>query len=131
LAKLQDHHSLVRVNGKTFLSCENKTQLVEFFVDGWSKSKPRFKLEGKLIFFPSQKLMSLDHCQQCCFLVKEDHPGFHQEKADTKMFLRGKDAVDNGFQSIVIRSSDTDVEVLACFFFKPSCIQAFHCLWND
>jgi hypothetical protein len=48
--------------------------------------------------------------------VKEDHPGLHQEEADTKMFLRGKHAMDNGFQSIVIRSSDTDVEVLACFF---------------
>jgi hypothetical protein len=54
LTKLQDHHSFVRVNGKTFWSCENKTQLVEFFMDEWSKQKPkfcRFKLEGKLIFF--------------------------------------------------------------------------------
>jgi hypothetical protein len=39
LTKLQDHHSFVRVNGKTFWSCENKTQLVEFFMDEWSKQK--------------------------------------------------------------------------------------------
>ena len=50
------------------LRCENKTQLVEFFVDEWSKMRPGFTLEGKLISPspPPQKLMSLDHCQQCC-----------------------------------------------------------------
>jgi hypothetical protein len=167
----------------------NKTQLVEFVVDGWPKPKPRFKLEGKLIFFPSQKLMSLDHCQQCCCLVKEDtfsregaypattrycmetwqsktdmfiqvstygryihNPEFTSHSRDNeklesmkvwkksmpvlqRLYLRIGSQLTGihypWFQSIVIRSSDTDVEVLACFFFKPSWIQAFHCLWND
>ena len=39
-----------------------------------------------------------------------------QEEADTKMFLHAKHVADKGYDSIGIKSSDTDVEVLACYF---------------
>ena len=39
-----------------------------------------------------------------------------QVEADTRIFLHAKHAADNGVQSICIKSSDTDVEVLACYF---------------
>lgn len=52
-------------------------------------------------------------------------PEFHQEEADTNMFLRGKQAMENGVKSIVIRSSDTDVKVLACFFLQTSMYTSF------
>ncbi|CAC5416826.1 unnamed protein product [Mytilus coruscus] len=45
-----------------------------------------------------------------------------QEEADTKMFLHAKHAADKGYDSIVIKSSDTDVEVLACYF--QNCISS-------
>ncbi|CAC5416585.1 unnamed protein product [Mytilus coruscus] len=45
-----------------------------------------------------------------------------QEEADTKMFLHAKHAADKSFDSIVIKSSDTDVEVLACYF--QNCISS-------
>ena len=39
-----------------------------------------------------------------------------QEEADTKMILHAKHVSDKGYDSIGIKSSDTDVEVLACYF---------------
>ena len=39
----------------------------------------------------------------------------NQEEADTRMFLHANHASQNGHQCIAIRSSDTDVEVLACY----------------
>lgn len=39
----------------------------------------------------------------------------NQEEADTRMFLHAHHASQNGHQCIAIRSSDTDVEVLACY----------------
>ena len=39
-----------------------------------------------------------------------------QEEADTKMMLHAKHASEQGYQNIIIKSSDTDVEVLSCFF---------------
>ena len=40
----------------------------------------------------------------------------NQEVADTRMFLRALHASDAAHQQILIKSSDTDVEVLACYF---------------
>ncbi|CAC5376850.1 unnamed protein product [Mytilus coruscus] len=45
-----------------------------------------------------------------------------QEEADTNMFLQAKHAADKGYDSIVIKSSDTDVEVLTCYF--QNCISS-------
>ena len=39
-----------------------------------------------------------------------------QEEADTRMLLHSNHASQNGHQHIAIRSSDTDVEVLACYY---------------
>ena len=40
----------------------------------------------------------------------------NQEEADTRMFLHALHASDAAHQQILIKSSDTDVEVLACYF---------------
>ena len=39
-----------------------------------------------------------------------------QEEADTRMFLHAKHAAEHGYRDIIIRSSDTDVEVLALYY---------------
>ena len=38
-----------------------------------------------------------------------------QEEADTRMFLHALHASQDGHQQVTIRSSDTDVEMLACY----------------
>ena len=40
----------------------------------------------------------------------------NQEEADTRMFLHTLHASDAAHQQIIIKSSDTDVEVLACYY---------------
>ena len=40
----------------------------------------------------------------------------NQEEADTRMFLHALHASDAAHQQILIKSLDTDVEVLACYF---------------
>ena len=44
--------------------------------------------------------------------------GSTQEEADTKIFLHAKYASNDGHESIVVKSSDTDVEVIAVHFQK-------------
>ena len=39
-----------------------------------------------------------------------------QEEADTRIFLHANHAAQNGHSKIIIRSTDTDVQVLACFY---------------
>ena len=39
----------------------------------------------------------------------------NQEEADTRMFLRSSRASNSGHRRIAIKSSDTDVEVSACY----------------
>ena len=89
------------------LRCENKTQLVEFFVDEWSKMRPGFTLEGKLISPSPTKVNVIRPLSAMLLLWKRMVLGFIRNSL--KMFLCGKHAMDNGFKSIVIRSSDTNV----------------------
>ena len=42
--------------------------------------------------------------------------GTNQQEADTRTFLHAEHASQNGHQCIAIKSSDTDVEVLACYY---------------
>ena len=52
------------------------------------------------------------------------------EKVDTKMMVHIADAVQDGHQSFMIRSTDTDVVVLvACYNFRPKGIMGV--LWNQ
>ena len=44
--------------------------------------------------------------------------GNTQEEADTKIFVHAKHASNDGHESIIVKSSDTDVEVLADTFRK-------------
>ena len=44
--------------------------------------------------------------------------GSTQEEADTKIFLHAKYASNDGHESIVVKSSDTDVEVITVHFQK-------------
>ena len=52
---------------------------------------------------------------QLCVTIIEDLSS-NQEEADTKMFLHAQHAAINGHQEVIIYSSDTDVEVMACYF---------------
>ena len=52
------------------------------------------------------------------------------EKVDTRMIVHIADAVQDGHQSVMIRSTDTDVVVLvACYNFRPKGIMGV--LWNQ
>ena len=103
---------------KKFLSVgENKAVLVDFLVQEWSKQDHLSKLSGKELFVSHG-----NHCHKIFveieIVLSEEFPDLssNQEEADTKIFLHPKNAAFNGHTSIVIKSSDTDVEVLACFF---------------
>ena len=112
---------------KKFLSVgENKAVLVDFLVQEWSKQDHLSKLSGKELFVSHG-----NHCHKIFveneIVLSEEFPDLssNQEEADTKIFLHAKNAASNGHTSIVIKSSDTDVEVLACFFrriSKQTCI---------
>ena len=97
----------------------NKTNLMEFLADVWGTDQ-RFaeKIGVKTLF--------VTHGESCS-KVRVDAQGSissstvlelcsNQEEADTRMFLHALHASDMSHQQILIKSSDTDVEVLACYF---------------
>ncbi|CAC5360780.1 unnamed protein product [Mytilus coruscus] len=109
---------------KKFLSVgRNKVALVEFFVSEWSKQSYKFTLEGIDLFVSHGSMCNKIYVEneivksvECTELLSK------QEESYTKMFLHAKHAADKGYDSIVIKSSDTDVEVLACYF--QNCISS-------
>lgn len=103
---------------KKYLSVgRNKVPLVEFIVSDKGKQSFKFILEsidliesnGSLyhkIYVENEIVTSVDCTELQC----------KQEEANTHMFLRAKHAADKDNDSIFIKSSDTDVEVLPCYF---------------
>ena len=102
---------------KFMASGQNKTNLMSFLVKEWSHN-PRF------VEMIGNRTIYVAHGVNCTKIVNNDHGtvsattvlelNSNQEEADTRMFLHTSHAAKSGHQRIAIKSSDTDVEVLAC-----------------
>ncbi|CAH3031303.1 unnamed protein product, partial [Pocillopora meandrina] len=97
---------------------KNKTNLLSFLVRERSENAVYAQKIKDCTFF-------VTHGDNCTKLVvpngstiASDVPELctNQEEADTRMFLHAEHASQNGHQRIAIKSSDTDVEVLACYY---------------
>ena len=96
----------------------NKTNLVRFLVREWSENAVYADKIKDRTFYVS-------HGDNCTKLVSSNGTTTasdvselwtNQEEADTRMFLHAEHASQNGHQCIAIKSSDTDIEVLACYY---------------
>ena len=96
----------------------NKTALLKFLVTEWTSNKKYAAIIGNRTVF-------VTHGSKCTRIQTQDGTissevceGLlsNQEEADTRMFLHASHASRSGHQHIVIKSSDTDVEVLACYY---------------
>jgi len=96
----------------------NKTNLLRFLVHEWSENAVYAdKIKDRTCY--------VSHGDNCTKLVSSNGTTTasdvselwtNQEEADTRMFLHAEHASQNGHQCIAIKSSDTDVEVLACYY---------------
>lgn len=98
-------------NWNGFLSnSKNKDQLFKF-------------LAKTIIAFPTSKTIVATHASNMISNCSEDNQveGYatcDHEEADTRMILHARQAVESGHTNIMLRSSDTDVLVLAVAHFK-------------
>ena len=101
---------------KKFLSSgQNKENLVEFLLDSWSKTE-RQTLSGLQLYVT---------CGNSCSKLVAEGDGVTQsyvvelscdhEEADTRIMLHAAHAARSGYQTVVIKSPDTDVFILALF----------------
>ena len=90
---------------------------MNFLFTSWSSSCFSSKLNNRVVYIAHgnfcHRIRSVDG-QVTCTEVPE--LASTQEEADTKMMLHAKHASEQGYQNIIIKSSNTDVEVLSCFF---------------
>ena len=96
----------------------NKTGLLNFLAREWSENAIYAeKIKEHTLFVTHgdncTKLSSSDGTITACTVLELCS---NQEEADTRMLLHSNHASQNGHQHIAIRSSDTDVEVLACYY---------------
>ena len=94
----------------------NKTGLLNFLAREWSEDAIYAKKMKEHTLFVTHgdnctKLSASDGTITACTVLELCSI---QEEADTRMLLHANHASQNGHQHIAIRSSDTDVEVLAC-----------------
>ena len=97
----------------------NKTNLMEFLADVWRTDQRFARKIGERTLF-------ITHGESCSKISIDAQGSIsssivlelcsNQEEADTRMFLHALHASDVAHQQILIKSSDTDVEVLACYF---------------
>ena len=94
----------------------NKTRLMHNLVSEWSTRKYAEKIGARTLY--------VTHGNNCTKIEVVDGTTVpsvasqlcsNQEEADTRMFLHAHHASSCGHTSVAIRSSDTDVEVLACY----------------
>ena len=97
----------------------NKTRLMHFLVQDWTTNGNLFA--GKI----GSRVLYVTHGSECTKIKVEDGKvvgrpeqqlSSQQEEADTRMFFHAKHASTHGHSHIAIKSSDTDVEVLACYY---------------
>ena len=103
---------------KKFLSVgENKGQLSHFLAKEWRNERYSRKLYGKSLFVShGSEYHRICHS---AFLIESklvDCLCAVQEEPDTRMFLYVNHISDNGFSKLIVKSADTDVEMLAVYF---------------
>ncbi len=96
---------------------ENKESLIEFLYSEWQKPQYASMIGDHKIF--------LTHKDECHMITQvrgkirvilKPHLCSSQEEADTRMFLHADDAANSNINSIWIKTIDTDVVALACFY---------------
>ena len=103
---------------KKFLSSgENKRTLTRFLLQQWSRDKYADQIGNRNVYFAVENecfRLSLNDGK----VVWEEIPELNSnhEEADTKLLLHAKHASENGETTIMIKSRDTDVAILACHF---------------
>ena len=95
----------------------NKEALIKFFVTYWQNDKYADSVGDKVIFVsPKHTCYKLSKMSHKIRLERVEELCSTQEEADTKIFLHANHAAALGHSSILIKSSDTDVEVMALYF---------------
>lgn len=101
---------------KAMSSGKSKTSLMNFFAQEWATNRFAEKIGERSLY--------ITHGCDCTGITVANEgvvstlmPDLqsNQEEADTRMFLHALHASSNGHSRVCIRSSDTDVEVLACY----------------
>ena len=97
---------------------QNKIDLINFLIKDWSTNEIHSEqLEGRELYVSVEdRAYKISSNQNQLKIVEEIHLCSQQEEADTKMFLAAKFAFELGFSSVVIKSIDTDVAILALYF---------------
>lgn len=104
---------------KKFLSDgNNKTNVAAFFLQEWQHQDYFTNLARLHTLYVTHgeechMLTALDNNIACS---KVDNLCTKQEEADTRMLLHASHAASDGHTCIIIKSPDTDVAVLACYF---------------
>ena len=104
---------------KKFLaSGSNKTALLNFLANEWTSNNKYAEIIGNRIVFVTHGPKCIKIRSNNGTVTSElcEDLTTNQEEADTRMFLHVAHASRSGHERIAIKSSDTDVEVLACFY---------------
>ena len=98
-------------------SGDNKSELSRFLLQEWSRDRYRHLIGNRKVFFTLEmkcfRLSVVEDKVSCDEILELNS---NHEEADTKLLLHAKHAAENGERTIVIKSPDTDVAVLACHF---------------
>lgn len=118
LIKISSGKQQVPKQWKKFLSSgENKTALVDFLFTEWAKEEYAEKLQSRCLYFAHgqncHRYEVVDNVVNCEAVPELDST---QEEADTRMFLHANHAGESGNTTVVIKTVDTDVLVIACHF---------------
>lgn len=100
---------------KLLSNTDSKTALITFIVDQWKLAENRVKLRDKQLFAT---------CGETCYCLSKKHWNVVEERkssheeADTRMLLHANHVSQNGYQTTVIVSEDTDVMILCLGYCK-------------
>ena len=94
----------------------NKTRLMHFLVNEWSTRNYAEKIGTRTLYVThGSSCTKIKVVEGAIVSSLASQLCSNQEEPDTRMFLHAYHASSCGHTSIAIRSSDTDVEVLACY----------------
>ena len=110
---IQPHHKVQQWR-KFLANPQNKKLLVGFVTKEWQKERFLRQLTGKTLYTPAE-----EKCTEISpdggAKMREDLKST-QEEADTWLLLHAFHAANNGYNTVVIPSEDTDVFVLSLAF---------------
>ena len=96
---------------------ENKASLLAFLAQEWTRDKYAKLLETKTLFVTTNdKCQELTSNGSSVFCHNVPSLTSNHEEADTRMFQHCLHAAQDKHKVVIIKSSDTDVEILACHF---------------